>query len=119
MGGRDLLVLQVPHQLESGKGGALVEQAIDLGLAQPHRKQAEVDRLFYECASFPGFKLVVNLENQSVSTTDGSQTTRFEVDAFRKHCLLSGLDEIGLTLRHADKIRAFEARRKAQFPWYF
>ncbi len=81
--------------------------------------ETEVDRLFYECASFPGFKLVVNLENQSVSTTDGSQTTRFEVDAFRKHCLLSGLDEIGLTLRHADKIRAFEARRKAQFPWYF
>jgi 3-isopropylmalate/(R)-2-methylmalate dehydratase small subunit len=44
---------------------------------------------------------------------------RFQVDAFRKHCLLNGLDEIGLTLRQADKIRVFEARRKAQFPWYF
>jgi len=85
----------------------------------PSFAETEVDRLFYECVAFPGFKLVVNLENQSVSTTDGSQTMRFEVDAFRKHCLLSGLDEIGLTLRHADKIRAFEARRKAQFPWYF
>ena len=89
------------------------------GLLPVVLSETEVDRLFYECVAFPGFKLVVNLENQSVSTTDGSQTTRFEVDAFRKHCLLSGLDEIGLTLRHADKIRAFEARRKAQFPWYF
>jgi 3-isopropylmalate/(R)-2-methylmalate dehydratase small subunit len=89
------------------------------GLLAVVLSEAEVDHLFYECASFPGFKLVVNLENQSVSTIDGSQTMRFEVDAFRKYCLLNGLDEIGLTLRHADKIRAFEARRKAQFPWYF
>src|SRR5438034_10355498 len=69
------------------------------GLLPVVLSEAEVDRLFYECASFPGFKLVVNLENQSVSTTDGSQTTRFEVDAFRKYCLLNGLDEIGLTDR--------------------
>ena len=89
------------------------------GLLPVVLSEAEVDRLFYECASSPGFKLTVNLENQSVSTTHGSQTMRFEIDAFRKYCLLNGLDEIGLTLRHADKIRAFEARRKAQFPWYF
>jgi len=44
---------------------------------------------------------------------------RFDIDPFRKYCLLNGLDEIGLTLRHADKIRAFEAQRKAQHPWYF
>ena len=81
--------------------------------------EAEVDRLFYDCAAFPGFRLVVDLATQSVSTADGSRTMRFEVDAFRKHCLLNGLDEIGLTLRQADKIRVFEARRKAQFPWYF
>jgi 3-isopropylmalate/(R)-2-methylmalate dehydratase small subunit len=81
--------------------------------------ESEVDRLFYECASFPGFRLTVDLEHQSVSTTDGQQRYGFEVGAFRKHCLLKGLDEIGLTLRHADKIRAFEQRRKAQFPWYF
>ena len=87
------------------------------GLLPVVLSETEVDRLFYECASFPGFKLVVNLENQSVSTTDGSQTTRFEVDAFRKHCLLNGLDEIGLTLRHADKIRAFEAERLLKQPW--
>ncbi len=81
--------------------------------------EAEVDRLFYECAAFPGFRLIVNLENQSVSHVEASRTMQFEVDPFRKYCLLNGFDEIGLTLRHADEIRAFEARRKAQFPWYF
>ena len=81
--------------------------------------EAEVDRLFYEAASFPGFKMQVDLEKQTVSTAEGGQVMRFEVDAFRKYCLVNGLDEIGLTLRHADKIRAFEARRKTQFPWYF
>jgi 3-isopropylmalate/(R)-2-methylmalate dehydratase small subunit len=81
--------------------------------------EAEVDRLFYECAAFPGFKLSVDLAQQTVSTQDHSSAMRFEVDPSRKYCLLNGLDEIGLTLRHADEIRAFEARRKAQFPWYF
>jgi 3-isopropylmalate/(R)-2-methylmalate dehydratase small subunit len=81
--------------------------------------EAEVDRLFHECAAFPGFKLTVNLEEQTVATTDRSQVMHFDIDPFRKYCLLNGLDEIGLTLRHADKIRAFEAQRKAQYPWYF
>jgi 3-isopropylmalate/(R)-2-methylmalate dehydratase small subunit len=81
--------------------------------------EAEVDKLFYEAASFPGFKLRIDLENQTVSTVDGSQVMRFDVDPFRKYCLLNGLDEIGLTLRHAEKIKVFEARRKTQFPWYF
>jgi len=81
--------------------------------------EAEVDRLFYDCASFPGFKLTVDLERQTVSTSDGSRSMRFEVDGFRKYCLLNGLDDIGLTLRHADKIRAFETQRRQQFPWLF
>ena len=81
--------------------------------------EAEVDRLFHECNAFPGFRLVVDLERQTVASTDQSLTMRFEIDPFRKHCLLHGLDEIGLTLRHADQIREFEARRKAQHPWYF
>src|SRR5207237_4319091 len=76
--------------------------------------ESEVDRLFHECNAFPGFRLVVDLESQTVATTDQSLVMRFEIDPFRKYCLLNGLDEIGLTLRHADKIRAFEARRKAQ-----
>jgi 3-isopropylmalate/(R)-2-methylmalate dehydratase small subunit len=80
---------------------------------------AEVDRLFHECAAFPGFRLVVDLAAQTVSTTDGAQSYRFDVTGFRKYCLLNGLDEIGLTLRHADEIRAFEERRKQQHPWYF
>ena len=81
--------------------------------------EGEVDRLFSDCAAFPGFRLVVDLDRQSVSTPDQSLTMNFQVDAFRRYCLLNGLDEIGLTLRHADKIRAFEAQRKAQHPWYF
>jgi len=80
-------------------------------------QEAEVDRLFYECASFPQFRLTVDLDAQTVSTPDRSQVMRFEIDPFRKYCLLNGLDEIGLTLRHKDKIQAFEAKRLQQFPW--
>ena len=81
--------------------------------------EAEVDRLFHECNAFAGFRLVIDLERQTVASTDGALTMHFDIDPFRKYCLLNGLDEIGLTLRQADKIRAFEARRKAQHPWYF
>ncbi|HYX64298.1 MAG TPA: 3-isopropylmalate dehydratase small subunit [Burkholderiales bacterium] len=81
--------------------------------------ESQVDQLFYDAASFPGFKLTIDLDEQTVATTDGSKKFRFDVDPFRKYCLLNGLDEIGLTLRHADEIRAFEDRRRAQFPWYF
>ena len=89
------------------------------GLLPVVLREDEVDRLFYEAAAFPGFKLIVNLEQQSVATTDSAQVMRFDVDPFRKYTLVNGLDEIGLTLRHAEKIRAFEARRQTQFPWYF
>jgi 3-isopropylmalate/(R)-2-methylmalate dehydratase small subunit len=89
------------------------------GLLPVVLSETEIDRLFYDCAAFPGFKLNVDLQNQSVSTLDGAQAMPFEIGAFRKYCLLNGLDEIGLTLRHADKIREFETRRKTQFPWYF
>jgi len=89
------------------------------GLLPVVLSEAEVERLFHDCAAFPGFRLAVNLETQSVATVDGARSMRFEVEPFRKYCLLNGLDDIGLTLRHADKIREFEARRKARFPWYF
>ncbi len=89
------------------------------GLLPVVLREDEVDRLFYEAAAFPGFKLVIDLEEQSVATTDGAQSMHFDVDAFRKYMLINGLDEIGLTLRHAEKIRAFESRRQTQFPWYF
>jgi len=81
--------------------------------------EAEVDRLFHGGAAFPGFRLLVDLEQQTIASTDGALVMRFDIDPFRKYCLVNGLDEIGLTLRHADKIREFEARRKAQHPWYF
>jgi 3-isopropylmalate/(R)-2-methylmalate dehydratase small subunit len=89
------------------------------GLLPVVLKDAEVDRIFHDVAAFPGFRLVVDLGQQVVAYPDASRTLRFEVDPFRKHCLLNGLDDIGLTLRHADKIRAFEARRKSEQPWLF
>ena len=81
--------------------------------------ESEVDQLFYDAVSFPGFKLVIDLESQTVATTDEAKKFRFDVDPFRKYCMVNGLDEIGLTLRHAEKIKAFEARRQKQCPWYF
>jgi 3-isopropylmalate/(R)-2-methylmalate dehydratase small subunit len=89
------------------------------GLLPVVLREDEVAALFHDAAAFPGFRLVVDLERQSVSTADGQKSFRFEIDPFRKYCLLNGLDEIGLTLRHADKIRAYEAQRKTQYPWYF
>ena len=81
--------------------------------------EAEVERLFHEANAFPGFRLIVDLDKQTVSSADGALAMRFDVDPFRRYCLLNGLDEIGLSLRHADKIRAFEEKRKAKHPWYF
>ena len=78
---------------------------------------AEVDRLFAATAAFPGFTLTIDLEAQTVRSADGSLAYSFEVEPFRKHCLVNGLDDIGLTLQHADAIRAFEAKRLAEQPW--
>ncbi len=77
----------------------------------------EVDRLFNETAAFPGFRLKIDLERQTVATVDGSAVFAFEIEPFRKHCLVNGLDDIGLTLAHADQIRAFEAKHLDAFPW--
>ncbi|MAT65550.1 MAG: 3-isopropylmalate dehydratase small subunit [Gammaproteobacteria bacterium] len=77
-----------------------------------------VDRLFRETEAQPGYELTVDLEGQKVITPNGDEFG-FEIDAFRKHCLLEGLDDIGLTLQHADEIRAYEARRKQEAPWLF
>jgi len=89
------------------------------GLLPVILRETEVDALFHDCTVFPGFRLVVDLEGQTVGTPDGAKVYRFEVEAFRKYCLLNGLDDIGLSLKHADKIRAFEDRRMAQYPWLF
>jgi 3-isopropylmalate/(R)-2-methylmalate dehydratase small subunit len=79
--------------------------------------EADVDLLFQKTLANEGFELVVNLEAQTLATTDGSFTRSFDVEPFRKHCLIHGLDDIGLTLQHADKIKAFEAKRLAEKPW--
>jgi len=79
--------------------------------------ESEVQKLFDATFAFPGFSLVVDLDRQVVSTKDGSLAFAFEVEPFRKHCLVNGLDDIGLTLQHADRIREFEARRHADQPW--
>jgi 3-isopropylmalate/(R)-2-methylmalate dehydratase small subunit len=79
--------------------------------------ESEVSRLFDAVKAFPGFKLVVDLERQRAGTADGSMTFGFDIDPFRKHCLINGLDDIGLTLQHADAIREFEARHLADEPW--
>ncbi len=78
--------------------------------------EATVDQLFSEALAFPGFTLTVDLERQVVVRPQGEEIP-FEVQAFRKFCLQNGFDDIGLTLRQADKIRAFEAERLAQKPW--
>ncbi len=79
--------------------------------------EAAVDALFHEVAAFPGFRLCVDLERQTVATLDGAKVFGFDIEPFAKHCLLNGLDEIGLTLQQADAIRAFEAEYFAQRPW--
>lgn len=78
----------------------------------------DVDDLFNECFANVGYQLTVDLQNQTVISPNGRQY-HFEIDAFRKHCLLNGLDDIGLTLQHADDIKAFEEKAKADRPWVF
>ena len=76
----------------------------------------QVDHLFNETAAFNGYQLTIDLEKQQVIAPDG-RTYDFEIAPFRKYCMINGLDDIGLTLRHADKIKAYEAERVLRMPW--
>lgn len=78
--------------------------------------EVQMSQLFDEVAAFPGYSLTIDLEQQLIIKPQG-QPLPFDVQPFRKYCLLNGFDDIGLTLRHADKIRAFEAQRLAAKPW--
>jgi len=78
--------------------------------------EAQVSALFDETAAFPGYSLTIDLARQVIVKPSGEELP-FEVQAFRKYCLINGFDDIGLTLRQADKIRAFEAQRLVQKPW--
>ena len=77
---------------------------------------SEVSRLFDEVAAFVGYRLTVDLPRQVVVKPDGTELP-FDVQSFRKYCLVNGFDDIALTLRHADKIRTYEAERLAKMPW--
>jgi len=77
-----------------------------------------VDQLFRETEANEGYTLTVDLPQQQVTTPSG-ESFAFEIDEFRKYCLLNGLDDIGLTLQHVDDIKAYEEKRKVEAPWLF
>jgi 3-isopropylmalate/(R)-2-methylmalate dehydratase small subunit len=79
---------------------------------------AELDALFVQVEATPGYKLTIDLERQVVVRPDG-KALPFDVDTFRKECLINGWDDIGLTLRHADLIKTFEEKRRIAQPWLF
>ncbi|MBW8847638.1 MAG: 3-isopropylmalate dehydratase small subunit [Burkholderiales bacterium] len=78
--------------------------------------ESAMNQLFDEVKAFPGYQLIVDLPRQVVVKPDGAEIS-FDIEPFRKECLIGGLDEIGLTLQHTDKIRAYEAQRIAAKPW--
>ncbi len=77
----------------------------------------DVEQIFQMIAANEGFQLKIDLSAQTVSSVDGQFSRKFDVEPFRKHCLINGLDDIGLTLQHADKIKAYETKRIAAKPW--
>jgi len=77
-----------------------------------------VDDLFTAVKAREGYRLTVDLPNQTISTPEGEKIP-FDIDPFRKDCLVQGLDDIGLTLRHEDDIRTYEAKRRKEAPWLF
>jgi 3-isopropylmalate/(R)-2-methylmalate dehydratase small subunit len=81
-------------------------------------EHAVVDHLFTECEAAPGYKLTVDLAAQTVTSPAGT-VHKFEIDAFRRHCLLNGLDDIGLTLQHVAEIKSYEERHRKEAPWLF
>ena len=86
------------------------------GLLPVTLSAAQVDQLFVELARQPGYRLTVDLAAQTVTTPSGVEMS-FEINEFRKHCLLEGLDDIGLTMQHAEQIKAFEKQYYAKAPW--
>ena len=88
------------------------------GLLPIRLDAAVVDALFKAVEGNAGYKLKIDLEQQTITAPDGT-VYQFEVDAFRKHCLLNGLGDIGLTLQHVDDIKAFEEKHRAAQPWLY
>jgi len=101
-----VMIRSSPRAENSAKNGALA-------VVLPHGRVATIRQMIHET---PGMELRIDLFTQTVALPDGSADP-FEVDPFRKECLLAGLDEIGLTLRYEEAIRAYEQRQAAESPW--
>ncbi len=99
-------------------GDIFYSNSLKNGLLPIRLPKAVMDKLFEETMASDGYRLTVDLQTQSVTTPSGERFS-FEIETFSKHCLLNGLDEIGLTLQHAEAIRAFEGRHRAVQPWLF
>lgn len=100
-------------------GEIFFNNSLKNGLLPIVLSELEIDGLFHDVFGFPGFQLTVDLESQKVTTEDNAKSFNFQIDPFRKHCLLNGLDDIGLTLEHVDEIKQFEQRHKLHQPWLF
>ena len=81
-------------------------------------EESLINKLFAQVEATPGYQLKVDLPAQTITLPDG-ENIPFEIDGFKKHCLLEGLDDIGLTLQHTDDIEAYEEKRKQEAPWLF
>jgi 3-isopropylmalate/(R)-2-methylmalate dehydratase small subunit len=81
-------------------------------------EESLINKLFAQVEATPGYQLKVDLPAQTITLPDG-ENIPFEIDGFKKHCLLEGLDDIGLTLQHTDEIKAYEEKRKQEAPWLF
>jgi 3-isopropylmalate/(R)-2-methylmalate dehydratase small subunit len=99
-------------------GDIFYSNSLKNGLLPIRLPKDAMDVLFEETFANEGYRLDIDLENQTVTTPSG-QPFRFDIEPFSKHCLMNGLDEIGLTLQHADDIRAFETKHRAAQPWLF
>ena len=98
-------------------GDIFYNNSLNNGLLVIRLPEAQVDRLFHDCAAFPGFNLIIDLDAQLVRATDGSFAFPFDIAASRRERMINGWDDIGLTLLHADAIRAFEDKHFASEPW--
>ncbi len=98
-------------------GDIFYSNSLNNGLVVIRLDDAKMDRLFADCAAFPGFKLTVDLEQQAVRAADDSYAFRFEIAAGRRERILNGWDDISLTLKHSDQIHAFESKHHAAQPW--
>ncbi|MCX7198655.1 MAG: 3-isopropylmalate dehydratase small subunit [Proteobacteria bacterium] len=104
--------------IASSFGDIFYSNSLKNGLLPIRLSKAEMDVLFDETFANEGYRLDIDLASQKVTTPSGRQLD-FDIEPFSKHCLMNGLDEIGLTLQHADDIRAFETKHRAAQPWLF